>query len=186
MSADLSRHISTESGVTGHYIVDPQTLGWLAGLGEAAQGLSRDQRTALVLMKAGEVMSNTRYRQISDADSRVATRELTDLVTRGLAEVVGGGGYTEYVLAALARPPDALTGLQSGGGERADRRPEIRQLLGQRGEMSRAALQAELGLGQPIVSRWLRRMLKEGEVELTTQSEKSPGAKYRLRSGATR
>ena len=87
---------------------------------------------------------------------------------------------------SATRPADARTAFQSGdGGERADRRPEIRRLLGQRGEMSRAALQAELGLGQPIVSRWLKRMLKEGEVELTTWSEKSPGAKYRLRSGAT-
>lgn len=167
-----------------HSLVDPQTLSWLAGLGKATQGLTRDQRNALVLMKAGEVMNNARYRQISDADSRVATRELTDLVNRGLAEVVGGGGHTEYVLATRGRPADTPTGLPSeGGGERADRRPEIRRLLGQRGEMSRAALQAELGLGQPIVSRWLRRMLKAGDIELTTLSEKSPGAKYRLRSG---
>lgn len=165
-----------------HSLVDPQTLSWLAGLGEAAQGLSWDQRNALVLMKAGEVMSNARYRQISDADSRVATRELADLVKRGLAEVVGGGGYTEYVLATPTRISDARPVVQSGRGERADRRPEIRRLLAQRGEMSRAALQVELGLGQPVVSRWLKRMLKEGEIELTTKSERSPGAKYRLRS----
>jgi ATP-dependent DNA helicase RecG len=136
----------------------------------------------LVLMKAGEVMSNARYRQISDADSRVATRELTDLVNRKLAEVVGGGGYTEYVLATTAKQADTQSAAQSAHGERADRRPEIRRLLGQSGEMSRAALQAKLGLGQPIVSRWLRRMLKDTEIELTTESEKSPGAKYRLRS----
>jgi ATP-dependent DNA helicase RecG len=164
-----------------HSLVDPETLSWLAGLGEAAQGLSRDQRNALVLMKAGEVMSNARYRQISDADSRVATRELTDLVNRKLAEVVGGGGYTEYVLTAPVKQADAQSVAQSGQGERADRRPEICRLLGQNGEMSRAALQAKLGLGQSIVSRWLRRMLKDGEIELTTESERSPGAKYRLR-----
>ena len=166
-----------------HSLIDPPTLNWLAGLGEAAQGLSRDQRNALVLMKAGEVMSNARYRQISDADSRVATRELADLVRRGLAEVVGGGGYTEYVLAALTRPADAPPVVQSARREKMDRRPQIRRLLGQRGEMSRAELQAELRLGQPIVSRWLRRMLKDGEIEITTESAKSSGAKYRLRSG---
>ena len=32
-----------------------------------------------------------------------------------------------------------------------------------------------------LAGRWLRRMLKDGEVELTTESERSPGAKYRLR-----
>ena len=164
-----------------HSLVEPQTLSWLAGLGEAAQSLSRDQRNALVLMKAGEVMSNARYRQIGDADSRVATRDLADLVNRGLAEVVGGGGYTEYVLAKLARQVGAPLVTQSATAARADRRPEIRRLLGERGEMSRAALQAELGLGQPIVSRWLRRMLKERDIALTTRSERSPGAKYRLR-----
>jgi len=165
-----------------HSLVDPHTLGWLAGLGEPVKGLSRDQRNALALMKAGEVMNNARYRQISDTDSRVATRELADLVSRGLAEVVGGGGYTEYVLATGVRAADTPPIARVGGGERADRRPQIRRLLEQRGEMSRAALQAELGLGQPIVSRWLRRMLKEGDVELTTQSERSSGARYRLRS----
>ncbi|MBS0420171.1 MAG: putative DNA binding domain-containing protein [Proteobacteria bacterium] len=165
-----------------HSLVDPQTLNWLAGLGDTARGLSRDQRNALVLMKAGEAMSNVRYRQISDADSRVATRELADLVNRGLAEVVGGGRYTEYVLASLVGQADTKPGERSERGERADRRPEIRQLLAGRGEMSRAALQAELGLGQSIVSRWLRRMLKDREIELTTSSERSPGAKYRLHS----
>jgi hypothetical protein len=93
-----------------HSLVDPQTLSWLAGLGEAARGLSRDQRNALVLMKAGEVMSNARYRQISDADSRVASRELADLVNRKLAEAVGGGGYTEYVLAAPTKQAAASPG----------------------------------------------------------------------------
>ena len=85
------------------------------------------------------------------------------------------------MLAKLAGHVGTPLVAQSASAERADRRPEIRRLLGQRGEMSRAALQAELGLGQPIVSRWLRRMLKEREIELTTQREKSPGAKNRLR-----
>jgi DNA-binding transcriptional ArsR family regulator len=106
---------------------------------------------------------------------------LLDWAKRKLAEVVGGGGYTEYVLATPAKQADTQSVAQSAHGERADRRPEIHRLLGQRGEMSRAALQAQLGLGQPIVSRWLRRMLKEGEIELTTESERSPATKYRLR-----
>jgi len=169
-----------------HSLVDPQTLSWIAGLGEAGRGLSRDQRNALVLMKAGEAMSNARYRQVSNMDSRLATRELSDLVSRGLAEVVGGGGYTEYVLTRRTSSPQAQPTVQPRRGDRADRRPEIRRLLKQHGEMSRAALQAELGLGQPIVSRWLRRMLNAGEVELTTSSERSPDAKYRLRSGGSR
>ena len=164
-----------------HSLVDSQALSWLSSLGEVARGLSRDQRNALALMKAGETMNNTRYRQIADADSRVATRELSDLVSRGLAEAIGGGGYTEYVLATPAQPPGAQPAVRSVRSERADRRPEIRRLLGQHGEMSRAALQTELGLGQPIVSRWLKRMIKEGEIQLTTQNEKSPEAKYRLR-----
>jgi hypothetical protein len=38
-----------------------------------------------------------------------------------------------------------------------------------------------IGDNLAVPCRWLRRMLKEGEIELTTESERSPGAKYRLR-----
>jgi ATP-dependent DNA helicase RecG len=161
-----------------HSLIDPQTLAWLSGLGKAAEGLSRDQRNALALMRSGEAMSNSRYRQISDADSRVASRELSDLVTRGLAEVTGAGRYTEYLLAARASSAALGDGIPP---QRNDRRHEIRRLLEQHGQLSRAELQLQLGLSQTIVSRWIKRMLAEGEVELTTATDRSPGAKYRLR-----
>jgi hypothetical protein len=32
-------------------LVDPQTIAWLSGLGRAAEGLSRDQRNVLALMR---------------------------------------------------------------------------------------------------------------------------------------
>ena len=72
-------------------------------------------------------------------------------------------------------PPSRLTRSQPHNLRMARERIDalrIRRLLGQSGEMSRAALQAKLGLGQPIVSRWLRRMLKEGEIELTAEKRK--------------
>jgi hypothetical protein len=50
---------------------------------------------------------------------------------------------------------------------KADRRPQIRALLEQKGEISRADMQTELGLRQAIVSRWL----KQAGFLIATRSE---------------
>jgi ATP-dependent DNA helicase RecG len=161
-------------------LIDPQVLKWLADLGPSAEGLSRDQRMALALMKTGESLSNARYRQLGGADSRVASRELADLVARRLVDMGGGGRYTAYSLASASEESSFKT-KDNNVRSKADRRPQIRALLEQKGEISRADMQTELGLRQAIVSRWLKRMLEAGEIEHTTKSEKSPETKYRLR-----
>lgn len=167
-------------------LLEPETLAWLATLGAKGDSLTRDQRMALALMRGGEVMTNSRYRQVSGADSRIATRELGDLTTRGLAEMQGVGRWAEYTLSGVARGSataasrhvDLIAGLARRA--RADRRPEIRRLLRERGPLARAEIEAALGVAQTTVSRWLRRLRADGEVELTTAREKAPGAKYRL------
>lgn len=174
-------------------LVEPETLTWLATLGAGGDGLTRDQRMALAVMRAGEVMTNARYRQVSGADSRVATRELGDLTARGLAEMRGVGRWAEYTLSETARgavavvAPSRERGAERGEpprAARADRRPEIRRLLRERGPLARVEIGAALGLAQTTVSRWLRMLRVDGEVELTTAREKDPGAKYRLADGA--
>lgn len=174
-------------------LLEPETLAWLATLGADGDGLARDQRMALALMRAGDVMTNARYRQVSGADSRVATRELGDLTARGLAEMRGIGRWAEYTLSETARgavavaAPSRERGAESrepSRAARADRRPDIRRLLRERGPLARAEIEAALGLAQTTVSRWLRMLRADGEVELTTAREKDPGAKYRLAAGA--
>lgn len=45
--------------------------------------------------------------------------------------------------------------------------------------MSRAEIQAALGLTTSAVTNWLARMRAEGTIELTTESPRHPGARYR-------
>lgn len=174
-------------------LLEPDTLTWLAAQEADSHTLSRDQRMALALMRGGEIMTNARYRQVSGADSRVATRELGDLVSRGLAEMRGVGRWAEYALSDSARagveiaagPGSPSMERESLDGEqrraaRADRRPEIRRLLRERGPLARAEIEAVLGLSQTAVSRWLRLLRADGEIEPTTAREKAPGTKYRL------
>jgi ATP-dependent DNA helicase RecG len=88
-----------------HSLLDEDTLAWLTSLGAAGDGLTDDQRMALALMYQGEQITNQRYRQISRLDSRVATRELRELVRRGLIRQESTGRWTQYRLAdALQRP----------------------------------------------------------------------------------
>lgn len=172
-------------------LLEPETLAWLATLGANGDGLTRDQRMALALMRGGEPMTNVRYRQVSGADSRVATRELGELTARGLAEMRGVGRWAEYTLSEMVRigtaraAPNERVGAGARGETlprvaRADRRPEIRRLLRDRGPLARAEIEAALGLAQTTVNRWLRVLRADGEVELTTRREKDPGARYRL------
>lgn len=157
-------------------LIEPGTLTWLTSLGPKTNGLTRDQRMALSLMRDGETITNARYRQVSGVDSRVATRELGDLATRGLIRMTSGGRWAEYTLSDALTETDAVPRVNT----REDRRPTIRRLLREQGPLTRAELQSELGVHQTTVNRWLRVMHQEGEVEFTTTNEKDPGARYRL------
>jgi ATP-dependent DNA helicase RecG len=161
-----------------HTLLDEDTLRWL----ERARGgdLTDSQRMGLALMRRGETLTNSLYRQLTGLDSRIVTRELGDLVSRGLAEQTGTRRWASYRLAArlvrlaeeAARPPARR--------QRRDRRPEIQALLRERGELPRAEIAEALGLSNAAARKWLAILREEGVVELTTESPRAPGARYRL------
>jgi ATP-dependent DNA helicase RecG len=161
-----------------HTLLDEDTLRWLerAGGGD----LTDSQRMGLALMRRGETLTNSLYRQLTGLDSRIVTRELGDLVSRGLAEQTGTRRWASYRLAArlarlaeeAARPPARR--------QRRDRRPEIQALLRERGELPRAEIARALGLSNAAARKWLAILREEGVVELTTESPRAPGARYRL------
>lgn len=157
-----------------HTLLDADTLRWLEAVG--AFDLSDSQRMALALLKRGEEVTNASYRQISGLDSRVVTRELGDLVQRGLVAQDGTGRWTSYRLAPA--PPAERTGRSRR--RRADRRGEIVSLLRQAGELSRAEVAERLGVSDPTAGKWLARLRSERAVVLTTESSHDPNARYRL------
>jgi ATP-dependent DNA helicase RecG len=63
---------------------------------------------------------------------------------------------------------------------RGDRRNEILELLRAQGELTRAEIADGLGLGDAAARKWLRILRDEGRIELTTASEHSRNARYRL------
>ncbi|MEU4179735.1 ATP-binding protein [Streptomyces sp. NPDC026589] len=86
-----------------HTLIDDDALAWLGSLG--AGPLSRPQMTALVMMRNGQTITNSSYRAATGVhDSRAASRDLKDLVDRGIAEQFGNRGSAFYALGAGHHP----------------------------------------------------------------------------------
>lgn len=168
------RIASFQVAFPNHTLLDAETLQWLEGTG--AFDLTDNQRMALARLRRGEEVTNAAYRQISGLDSRVATRELGDLVQRGLVTQDGSGRWTTYRLAPA--PPG--TDKPRSKRRRADRRGEIISLLRQEHEMSRANVADRLGVSNETAGRWLSRLRAERIVELTSRNPRDPKAAYRL------
>jgi ATP-dependent DNA helicase RecG len=151
-------------------LLDEATVGWLNGV---PGDISDSQRMGLAMMRHGHVLTNSQYRQLLGVDSRIATRELGDLVDRGLVLQKGTRRWATYELR-----PGAVT----KRAERKDRREEIVKLL--RGkELSAEEIAKALGVGGEATRRWLRMLRADHVVTTTTESPRSPRTKYRLVEG---
>lgn len=80
-------------------------LARLGGLGlEAAAGLNRRQKEALVDMRHGRTWSNGEYREHFGVTAEEARSELRDLVSRGLVTSTGQRRWMRYELAVKPSP----------------------------------------------------------------------------------
>jgi ATP-dependent DNA helicase RecG len=80
-----------------HTLLDEEALTWLQGLD--GNPLTRSQMTALVMMRNGNIMTNSSYRTATGIqDSRAASRELKELVDRGILIQQGTRGAASYHL----------------------------------------------------------------------------------------
>jgi len=148
-------------------LLDEATVGWLNGV---TGDLSDSQRMGLAMMRHGHVLTNSQYRQLLGVDSRVATRELGDLVDRGIVVQKGTRRWATYELR-----PEAV----AKRAERKDRCEEIVRLL--RGkELSAEEIAKSLGVGGEATRRWLRVLRAERVVTTTKKNPRSPRTKYWL------
>lgn len=93
-----------------HTILDQETIDWLGSIGASA--LTRTQMTALAMMRNGATMTNSGYRAATGVqDSRVAQRELKELVDRSLIFQDGVRGGAVYRLRREVEAETAGTGL---------------------------------------------------------------------------
>lgn len=167
-----------------HTLFDRETLEWLAEIG--ADDLSDNQRVGLVLLRNGQALSNEVYRKFNNIDSRVATRELRELVQRGLIRSVSSGRWTTYrptEATEVQHQPELPIEPQPAppGRDRLSKQATaILNLLESGAELSSSEISAKLALPGSTTRYWLKRLRDRGLVEPTTASLRSPNLKYRL------
>ncbi len=144
--------ISTfEITITNDALVDQPALDWLSSLDLGP--LSPTQMTAMVWARKSQLpLTNMRYREATGvADSRVASRELQELVANGALIQMGSRGSAEYRIATEHR-----------GGRLSNR---VLHVLHD-GDRSRAELAAQLGADSQQVATALVSLRKQGLVRL--------------------
>lgn len=93
-----------EAEFPNHTLLDQEALDWLTSLSD--KPLTRSQMTALVMMRNGRTLTNSSFRAATGVmDSRAASKELKELVERGIIEQIGTRGSTVY---RLVEPADTL------------------------------------------------------------------------------
>jgi ATP-dependent DNA helicase RecG len=165
-------------------LFDRETLEWLASIG--ADELSDNQRVGLALLRNGQSLSNEVYRKFNNIGSRVATRELRELVQRGLIHSVSSGRWTYRPAdaAKMPRQPDLPIEVPPTVSVQAQDLPkpatDILQLLGKGEELSSSEIAGTLALPGSTTRYWLRRLRQQGRIEPTLANLRSPNLKYRL------
>lgn len=168
-------------------LLTPETLAWIGAVGEP--GLTQAQIGALALMREGRQVSNATLRQLG-LDSREATQALTDLVSRGLADRVGGRRYAAYVLnddhqrapAGPIHPPaHPVAGRGDTGRQRYDRSAQIMALLADGRTLTASEIRTATGLGPAMTNRYLARLVEAGRLRATAPP-RSPGRAFRASS----
>lgn len=160
-------------------LLDAEVLEWLSQLRNEV--LSDNQRLALAFARKNGRITNAEYCRLTLVDSRDATRDLGELARRGFLAQHGTRRWAFYVLTPRLAGPAAKE--REPHSTRRDRRDQILDLLKREGPLSRAEIARTLGLTDSAVRRWLVILRREGRVEPTTPSPKSPAARYRARQG---
>ena len=151
-------------------LFDAQTIKWFATL--AGNDLSERQRYSLAFVRHRGVLGNLDYCRINDCDSRLATRELTDLVRLGLLKQEGSRRWTRYTLPPIPAPAQRKS-------PKGDRRKIIIDFIAAGKEVARNDIQRGLHMPAVTVLYWLRRLIHENTIERTTSAQ-SRNARYRL------
>jgi ATP-dependent DNA helicase RecG len=156
-------------------LLDEETLRRLERYRE--HELSDTQRLALAHMLRGATLTNSTYRQLTEVDSRVATKELNGLRAMGIIERTGARRRAAY---RLSSRPAEVSARPEAPARRGDRGEAILDLLEREGPLSRAEIARSLGISDGAARLWLSSLRRKNLVELTTRRPRSPRARYRI------
>lgn len=159
-----------------HTLYDEVTLRWLEDIARD-EPLGETQRQALAFVRHNGSLTNGDYCRVTGSDSRVATRELNELVDRGLVERRGAGRWSVYALREPAEPGAAAR-------HRRNRADEIVDLLKDAGSLSARDIATMLGLSASGVRYWLSRLRRAGRVRSSARTPTSPETRYVVHDGS--
>lgn len=159
-----------------HTLYDPATLGWLEAVTQGVS-LSESQRKSLAFAKHSRALGNADYCRVAGVDSRVATRELTDLVDLGLLQREGTGRWSTYTLSDGRSAP-----VPRSRGSKGQRERQIVDLLRAAGPLSAREIGERLGVSASGVRYWLPRLRRRGVLRPTKPDPTAPGMRYELAS----
>jgi ATP-dependent DNA helicase RecG len=159
-----------------HSLYDEETLRWLEDLARG-EPVSEAQRQALAFARHNGTLTNGDYCRVAGRDSRVATRELNQLVDRGVLERTGAGRWSTYALRDRAEPGAARR-------PRRDRADEIVDLLRSAGSLSAREIAAKLGLSASGARHWVSRLRRAGRIRSSARTPTSPETRYVLKEAS--
>ncbi|ONH60563.1 hypothetical protein CcI49_10885 [Frankia sp. CcI49] len=178
--------------VPNRTLLDEGTRAWLHSLGQP--GISSTQEMALAILRTGRAMTTDEYRIELAVDSKVARRELADLVQRGLVRMVNQRRWARYVLDDTAEDPHPTLFSDEPGPEPAHaavtparpgtilalRKQRVLELLAAESPLSRAEIATRLSLTNRQATYALTRLTSDGLIDRTTKTHSDPHATYRL------
>ena len=163
-----------EVTVPHNALLTPEVLDWVRGLGQ--EGLSQAQVQALALLRAGTQVRNQTLRGwgLHPAD---ATRELADLVRRGLATKVGDRRGASYQLrSATDHGQPSVPQLPL---DLSDRQARILELVRKSGQVSSAQLVEALDIPYGTLINDVNALIAMGRL-VPTAPARSRKRAYRL------
>lgn len=155
-------------------LFDKETLEWLTQYSGLV--LSERQRYALAFLRHRERITNPEYSRMNECDSRIATKDLSDLTRANIINQHGVGRWTSYTLSAEKRvvPPSRRK-------IKDDRLKQILAIIRTRKEMGREELEQALGMKRTTVQYWLQILLKAGKIRHTPGALRNPRVKYQIK-----
>jgi ATP-dependent DNA helicase RecG len=164
---DSGHEVTVELPV--HSAVAPVERAWVREL-EDRGALRGGDRIALVHAARGEVLTNTRVRQILGIDAGTARETLRRLREEGFLEQRGQRGGATYRLSGSLKPP---AGLRLSSEELED----VVHRLAAAGPISNSDVRAATGLERVAALALLDRLVRDGRVRRTGERR---GTRYRL------
>ena len=111
---------------------------------------------------------------MNDCDSRIASRELNELVRDQIVLQHGTRRWTYYtILAQEERIPAHKV-------KRKDRREDILAHIHQHQPVTRRQIQTSLNVSAQAILYWLRKLMKEKKISSTTKSTRDRKTKYTI------